>query len=58
MILPKTIMAHAHRTGPGQGQRPRLGPGTMGFCITLCIVHTTQGKGQGQGPISNLPQKC
>ena len=23
----------------------------MGFCVTLCTVHTTQGQGQGQGII-------
>ena len=37
------IIAHAHCTGPEQG----LGLGTMGFNITLCTVHTTQGQGKG-----------
>ena len=37
-------MAHSHCTGPG----PETGPGTMGLCILLCSVHTTQGHGQGQ----------
>ena len=32
-------MAHTHRTGP------ELGPGTMGFYIMLCTVHTIQGQG-------------
>ena len=39
-----TVMAHAHRTGQGQGLE--LGSGTMDFCITLCSVHTTKGQGQ------------
>ena len=30
----------------GQGPGPRPGLGMMGFCITLCTVHTTQGQGQ------------
>ena len=33
-------MAHPNCRGPGQG--PVLG--TMGFCIMLCTVHTTQGQ--------------
>ena len=41
------LMAHAHCTGQGQ----RQGLGTMGFCITLCTVPTTQVQGQGQGTI-------
>ena len=56
-----TVIAHAHRTGQGQGLV--LGSGTMDFCITLCSVHTTKGQGQetivtarkrslGQGNIS------
>ena len=35
------LMAHSHCTGPGMG--------TMGLCILLCSVHTTQGQGQGMG---------
>ena len=41
------LMAHAHCTGPGPGLRL----GTMGFCIMLCTVPTTQVQGQGQGTI-------
>ena len=32
------IMAHSPCTGPGQGLG--LGPGMMGFCITLYILYT------------------
>ena len=32
-----------------------LGPGTMGFCATLCTVHTTQGQGQGTVFFSIVP---
>ena len=32
-------------TGPGMGTEP----GTMGLCILLYTVHTTQGQGQGMG---------
>ena len=38
-----TTVTHAHCTGQGLG----LELGTMGFCTTLCAVHTTQGQGQG-----------
>ena len=52
-------MIHTHCTGPGQG------PGTMGFYIMLCTVHTTQGLGQGTivlyracpGP-GPVPEQC
>ena len=42
--MPK-LMAHSHCAGPGTGP----GLGTMGLCILLHTVHTTQGQGQGQG---------
>ena len=44
-------MAHSHCTGPGTGMRPGTGLGTMGLCILLCTVHTTQGQGMGMGTI-------
>ena len=40
-LVNSAVMADAHCRGPGQG--PVLG--TMGFCIMLCTVHTTQGQG-------------
>ena len=38
-------MAHSRCTGPGMGTVQGTGPGTMGLCILLCTVHTTQGPG-------------
>ena len=39
-LVNSAVMAHPNCRGPGQG--PVLG--TMGFCIMLCTVHTTQGQ--------------
>ena len=44
-------MAYAHCTVSAQVQGLGLGPGTMGFYITPCIVYITQGQGQKQGTI-------
>ena len=35
----KFLMAHTYCTGPGSR------PGMMGFYITICTIHTTQGQG-------------
>ena len=45
MRVVKDVMSHTHCTGPGQG------PGSDGFYMMLCAVHTTQGQGQKHGTI-------
>ena len=34
---------------------PETGPGTMGLYIMPITIHTTQGQGQGQGPMGCIP---